>query len=721
MMIKKIISAYFILNFSFFISIKADEGMWLPLLLKQLNESDMKKNGLKLSAEDIYSINKTCLKDAIVQFNGGCTAEVISDKGLILTNHHCGYSQIQAHSSVENDLLTNGFWAMNQKEELSNEGVTAMFIIRMEDVTLKILTGVSDTMSDVNRDKKINENITVLQKEAVVGTHYGAFIRPFFYGNEYYMFITETFKDVRLVGAPPSSIGKFGSDTDNWMWPQHKGDFSLFRIYADKNNEPANYSPDNVPYKPKYHLTVNMKGVKKDDFTMVYGFPGRTSEYLTSYAVDMIMNESDPAKVKIRDARLAIMDADMKSSDLVRIQYSAKYASLANYYKKWQGEINGLKKLKAIDKKRLFEQDFISKAKSDTLANAQYGKLFNEFEKKYKQYSVLNKQRDYFMESILGIEAVGYAFSFTDVIDALTNGKKQEDIQKDIDKLKVAAKVFFKNYNVSTDQKECATLLKIYSTDIVKSMQASVFIDIEKFFKNDFKKYADSVYSKSIFVSENRIIESLDNIGENYLKIKNDPIFQLMQSCYSKFAKDVRPQYNALDDEIARLNRIYMKGMRELITTKKYYPDANSTLRLTYGKVNGYHPRDGVFYDYYTTLDGLMEKENPLSDEFIVSPKLKELYLKKDYGPYADKNGELRIAFCASNHTTGGNSGSPVLNAKGELIGTNFDRDWEGTMSDIMYDPNQVRNIVLDVRYTLFVIDKYAGAGYLLNEMTLVK
>jgi hypothetical protein len=720
-MIKKIISVYFILNFSFLISIKADEGMWLPLLLKQLNESDMKKCGLKLSAEDIYSINKSCLKDAIVQFNGGCTAEVISDKGLILTNHHCGYSQIQAHSSVQNDLLTNGFWAMKQSEELPNEGVTAAFIIRMEDVTTKVLAGVSDSLNDENRDKKINENIASIQKESIKGTHYGAFIRPFFYGNEYYMFITETFKDVRLVGAPPSSIGKFGGDTDNWMWPRHTGDFSMFRIYANKNNEPADYSIDNVPYKPKYHLTVNMKGTKPGDFTMVYGFPGRTTEYLTSYAVDMIMNESDPAKVKIRDARLAIMNSEMKTSDFIRIQYAAKYAGLANYYKKWQGEINGLKKVHAIDIKKKFEQEFISKTKANAIATIKYGNLFSDFEKKYAEYRVLNKQRDYFVESILGIEAVGYAFSFTDVIDALSSGKKQEEVQKDIDKLKIAAKVFFKNYNSVTDQKVCAAMLNIYSKDIEKPLQPSVFNDIEKNYKNDFTKYADTLFSKSIFVSEIKMNEALDKMGENVSKIQNDPIYLLMQSCYAKFAKDVRPQYNALDDEITRFNRTYMKGMRELITNKKYYPDANSTLRLAYGKIEGYHPRDGVFYDYYTTLEGLMEKENPLSDEFIVSPKLKELYQKKDYGAYADKNGQLRIAFIANNHTTGGNSGSPVLNAKGQLIGTNFDRDWEGTMSDIMYDPEQVRNIVLDVRYTLFVIDKYAGAGYLLNEMTIIK
>jgi hypothetical protein len=720
-MLKKITLAFLILNLSFLISVKADEGMWLPLLLKQLNEPDMQKNGLKLSAEDIYSINKSCLKDAIVQFNGGCTAEVISDKGLILTNHHCGYGQIQAHSTVQNDLLTNGFWAMNQSEELVNSGVTATFIIRMEDVTSKVLVGISDTMSDASRNKKINEAIAAIQKEAVSGTHYAAFIRPFYYGNEYYMFITETFKDVRLVGAPPSSIGKFGGETDNWVWPRHTGDFSMFRIYANKNNEPADYAADNVPYKPKYHLTISMKGVEKNDFTMVYGFPGRTSEYLTSYAVDMIMNESDPAKVKIRDLRLLLMDEQMKKSDKVRIQYAAKYGGLANYWKKWQGEMNGLKKVDAVNKKKAFEQDFLSKVNADASAKAKYGNLFGEFEKKYADFRILTRQRDYYTEALLGIEALNYATTFKELVDALNSGKKTAEVQKDIDKLKTNAKAFYKDYDATIDQNVCAALLKMYHIDIDKTQQPDVFKEIEKKYKNNFDKYAAEIYSKSIFVSETKMNEALENIAKSYKKIQKDPVYLLMLSCSSQYTNNIRPQYTKLDDEITRLSRTYMKGMRELLTTKKYYPDANSTLRVAYGKVEGYYPRDGVFYDYYTTLDGIMEKENPLSDEFMVSPKLKELYLKKDYGPYADKNGELRIAFIASNHTTGGNSGSPVMNGEGQLIGTNFDRDWEGTMSDIMYDPNQVRNITLDIHYTLFVIDKYAGAGYLLNEMTLVK
>ena len=695
--------------------------MWLPLFLKAMNEADMQSKGLKLSADDIYSINKSSLKDAIVHFGGGCTAEIISDQGLMFTNHHCGYGQIQTHSTVENDLLTNGFWAKSMADELPNSGLTATIIIRMEDVTKRVLANVAEGMTDVEREKKVMEAMAAITKEAIKDTHYGAYIRPFFYGNEYYMFVTETFKDVRLVGAPPSSIGKFGGDTDNWMWPRHTGDFSIFRIYAGKDNKPAEYSKDNVPYKPKYVIPISIKGAEQGDFTMVYGFPGRTTEYLSSYAVDLIMNESDPARVKIRETRLKIWDEDMKASDKVRIQYSAKYAGIANYWKKWDGEMKGLKKADAINKKKLFEQDFLLKVNADEGAKGKYGTLFSDFEKMYAQASILGKQRDYHTEALMGIEAIAVATYFNEVVNAMKNGKKSADLQKNMDKIKADVAVFYKDYNAATDEKICAAMLKTYVDNIDKTQRAAIFEEIEKKYKGDFQKYAHDIYSKSLFVSEAKVKELLTDMDKNYKKLDKDPIFKLMASCVNKYLADVYPKWIELDAKINTLNRTYMKGMRELVTTKKYYPDANSTLRVTYGKVNGYEPKDGVHYDYYTTLDGVMEKENPAVDEFVVAPKLKELYLKKDYGQYANKNGELPVAFCASNHTTGGNSGSPVFNGEGQLIGTNFDRNWEGTMSDIIYNPDQVRNIVLDVRFTLFVIDKFAGAGYLLNEMKIVK
>lgn len=719
-MIKKNIALCLLAVFSFSVAVKADEGMWLPLLLKQLNEPDLKKNGLKLSVDDIYNINKSCLKDAIVQFNGGCTAEVISDKGLILTNHHCGYGQIQSHSTVQNDLLTKGFWAMNQAEELPNAGVTATFIVRMEDVTAKVLAGVTQDLSEEIREQKIKTAIESLEKQAVEGTSYGAFIRPFFYGNEYYMFITETFKDVRLVGAPPSSIGKFADVTDNWVWPRHTGDFSIFRIYANKDNKPAEYSKDNVPYKPKYVLPITLKGVEKDDFTMVYGFPGKTTEYLTSYGVDVIMNQTDPDKVKIREIRTDVMYKQMQKSDLVRIQYSAKYQSLANYYKKWLGEMTGLKKANAVEQKKAFEKEFLAKVNQSEELSKQYGKLFPEFEQKYSTFKALSKQRDFYVEAIIGIEAINYAAGYTEVIEELNKGKGIEELQKNIDKLKAAVPGFFKNYDKETDQIVATKLLELYYNNIPKDQQPSVFKTIEKEFKGDFAMYVKTIYSKSVFTSADKVKDLLDNLKKNYKKAKKDPVYQLMLSCNTHYMEAVRPQILVADYEINKLNRTYMKAMREIMTSKRYYPDANSTLRLTYGKVEGYNPKDAVYYDYYTTITGLMEKENPSSTEFMIEPKLKQLFEKKDYGRYADKTGELRIAFCASNHTTGGNSGSPVLNANGELIGLNFDRDWEGTMSDVLYDPKQVRNIAMDIRYTLFVIDKFAGAGYLLNEMKIL-
>jgi len=701
--------------------IKADEGMWLPLFLKAMNESDMQNKGLKLSAEDIYSINKSSLKDAIVHFNGGCTAEIISEQGLMFTNHHCGYGQIQAHSSVENDLLTNGFWAKSQAEELTNPGLTATLIVRMEDVTAQVLANVSSGMGEAEREKKVNEAIALIINNTIKDTHYGAHIRPFFYGNEYYMFVTETFKDIRLVGAPPSSIGKFGGDTDNWMWPRHTGDFSVFRIYANKDNKPAEYSKDNVPYKPKYVIPISIKGVEENDFTMVYGFPGRTTEYLSSFAVNLIMNESDPAKVKIREKRLSIWDEDMKASDKVRIQYAAKYAGIANYWKKWDGEIRGLKKADAINKKTLFEQDFLLKVNTDDDAKGKYGNLFSDLQKLHAEISPWNKQRDYHSEAIMGIEGVSVASYFLNLVDSLNTGKKAKDFQKNLDKIKTDATAFYKNYNAATDEKICAAMLKLFVDNIEPSQRASVFSEIEKKYKGDFKKYAKDIYSKSMFVSEAKVMEAIADMDKNYKKMDKDPLFKLMRSCLTKYRSEITPKYAELDGKITILNRLYMKAMRELITTKKYYPDANSTLRVAYGKVEGYEPRDGVHYNYFTTMDGVMEKENPAVDEFVVAPKLKELYLKKDYGQYANKSGDLPVAFCASNHTTGGNSGSPVFNGEGQLIGTNFDRNWEGTMSDIFFNPDQVRNIVLDVRFTLFVIDKFAGAGYLLNEMKLVK
>lgn len=700
---------------------KADEGMWMPQLLEALTIKDMKKNGCKLTAEQIYSVNKSSLKDAVVQFGGGCTAEIISNKGLILTNHHCGYGAIVSHSSVQKDYLTNGFWAMNANEEIYTPSLTVTFINRIEDVTAKITSALKASYSDIQRDSAIKATSQAIEAEAIKGTGYGAFVRPFYYGNEFYLFITETFRDVRMVGAPPSSIGKFGGETDNWVWPRHNADFSLFRIYAGKDNKPADYSPDNIPYTPKHFFPISLKGYEKGDFTMVYGFPGRTQEYLSSYAVEMLVNETNPRRVALREERLNIMEMEMKKSPEIRLMYANKYAGLANYYKKWAGEMLGLKSYNAIEKKKAFEARFLEQT-TDPAKKEKYKNMFAAFQKLYSEYSELAKQVDYYNECLQGIDGLRYAMSYTNLFNELK--KKQAGQNNTYEKLLASFKKDMplnKYMNIDTDRKLCAVMLNAYAKAIEKSQRPYYLDSLLTAYKDNGAAIADFLYSNSVFVNVDKT-NSMLNDFEKYAPLsERDPFYLLGVSIAKHYQTAVFPQSGFDELQINEMQKEYMKALRETVKDKTFYPDANSTLRVAYGKVDDYEPKDAVTYNHYTTIDGIMQKENPKDDEFVVFPKLKELYAKKDYGQYADKNGKLRVAFIASNHTTGGNSGSPVLNGKGELIGTNFDRNWEGTMSDVMYNPKQCRNIVLDVRFTLFVIDKYAGAGYLLNEMKLIK
>ncbi|MFH1005366.1 MAG: S46 family peptidase [Bacteroidota bacterium] len=715
---KKIIFILFLIVSSVFTFCRADEGMWIPILLKQLNEADMQKAGFKLTAEDIYSINKSSMKDAVVQFGGGCTAEVISPDGLILTNHHCGYGRIQSHSSVQNNLLANGFWAMNKKEELSNPGLTVTFIIRIEDVTAKILDSITNEMSETKRDSIITARSEKIKKDAIKGTHYEAKIHPFFNGNDFYLFIAERFKDVRLVGTPPESIGKFGGNTDNWVWPRHTGDFSLFRIYADKDNNPAEYSPDNVPFKPRYYFPISLKGVSDNDFTLVFGFPGNTTEYLPSYAVDITQNILDPIRIKIRKERLEIISTDMKQNKEVQIKYAAKYAGVSNYYKKWKGEIYGLKKSEAIQKKQQQEKIFSERVKKNPLWNKQYGNILNDYQKMYQNILPLQKTMDYFWETISAIEIIRFANNFV----SLTEIKEQDEIKKKIETLKTSCKLFYKNYNPSTDKKIFIAMLSMYYKEVDKNMHPDFFKMIESKYKMNFEKFAEKVYHKSIFVSETKVMELLNNYSSSdIVNLKKDPAFRIAKSSYSFFEKKISPEYNSLQQTIDRLDRIYITGLKEVFPDKKYYPDANSTLRVSFGKVNGYDGRDAIKYNFFTTLDGIIEKEDSTNSEFIVPKKLKELYQQKNFGQYADNDGKIHVAFTASQHTTGGNSGSPVLDAYGNLVGVNFDRNWEGTQNDIMYDEEQGRNIILDIRYALFIIDKFAGALHLVQEMKLIR
>ncbi|WP_018477899.1 S46 family peptidase [Pontibacter roseus] len=722
-MISKRIVAFFAAAFlSLGISTaRPDEGMWLPMLLKQLNESEMQKKGMKLSAEDIYSINQSSLKDAIVSFGGFCTGEMISAEGLLLTNHHCGYGQIQNHSSVKNDYLTEGFWAMNRQQELPNPGLTATFIVRMDDVTKQILAGIPANASETEREAAIQRNIAKVRQESTAGTHYDAVIRPYFYGNEYYMYITETFRDIRLVGAPPSSIGKFGGDTDNWMWPRHTGDFSLFRIYAGADNKPADYSPNNKPYQPKHHLPISLSGVNEGDFTMVFGFPGRTNEYLTSHAIQEIQEVSNPAKIKIRDTKLNILNEDMKASDAVRIQYAAKHASVANAWKKWIGESRGLRKANTIARKQELEKQFNQWASADAARKQQYGNLMAQFEKNYKALEGITISRDYILEAAQGVELIKYATDFTKLNELLEAKAPQQEINAQLERLEKGIAGFFKNYNAPTDKKVFVALLSLYYNDIDQKLHPEALKMVRQKYKGDFSKYADEVYSKSLFTSEAGVRKALADIKAGKANpLNNDVGFQLANSINEYYRTQVLPTYTQVNDNLNLLYRSYVAGLRQMQQDRKFYPDANSTLRVAYGIVEPYEPVDGVKYKHYTTLEGIMEKAaSGAAEDYAIPAKLKQLYDAKDYGPYG-VDGQMPVAFIASNHTTGGNSGSPIINANGQLIGTNFDRNWEGTMSDLTYNPDQVRNISVDVRYMLFIVDKFAGAGHLVQEMTLV-
>ncbi len=712
----------FLIVIQFFsISARADEGMWIPMLLEQLNQKEMQTMGMKITAEDIYSINHSSLKDAILLFGGGCTAEFVSSQGLIFTNHHCGYGTIQSHSSLEHDYLTNGFWAMKPTEELINPGLTATLLVRMEDVTTKVLAVLTKSMTEEQREDAIEKISKEIALEAVKGTHYNASVKPFYYGNQFYLFVSEVFKDVRLAGAPPSNIGKFGGDTDNWMWPRHTGDFSVFRVYVGKDGKPAEYSPDNVPYQPKKHLEISLKGVEKNDFTFVFGYPGRTQQYLTSYAVDVLSNFDNPARIKMRDKRLEIIGNDMNNDKLVRIQYSAKYAGIANGWKKWIGEDKGIARLQAIRKKQEFEKTFSKWVMQDEKRSLEYGTLLNDFEHTYSELKPYTMAAVYFSEAGLAPEIIRFAYGFKRLVDQSKDEKvKSEDLQKTIESFQNGIAGYFKNYNKKTDQKIFTELMKLYASDCEKAFQPSIFNNIQKKYNGNFEKYAEDVYQKSFMVSAAKATEFLKGYkAKNFRKIEKDPAYILAMSIYRNYINNIQDKVISLNDKADSLYRIYVKAMMEMQPEKRFYPDANSTLRIAYGKVNDYYPRDGVHYLHYTTIEGIMQKEDSSIYDYVVEPKLKALYAAKNYGRYASKSGEMPVAFTATNHTTGGNSGSPVLNAEGQLIGLNFDRNWEGTMSDVIYDPDQCRNITLDIRYCLFIIDKYAGAGNLINEMTI--
>ena len=680
-----------------FVQVTAQQGgMWIPSLLKGMNEKEMKLLGSKLSAKDIYDVNNSSLKDAIGHFNGGCTSEVISSKGLILTNHHCGFGQIQSHSSLENDYLKDGFWAMNLNEELPNNNLYVEFIVRIEDVTTQALAGVSDGMTEREKQSAIDKNINGIKASTKKEDWQLVKVSPFYKGNQYFLFVTERFEDIRLVGAPPTSIGKFGSDTDNWVFPRHTGDFSLFRIYADKNNRPAKYSKDNVPYKPKHFLPVSLDGVEEGDFTMVFGFPGRTNEYLPATAIKHITQEFNPSNIAIREAALKEIDAQMKASDAVRIKYASKQARIANSWKKWIGENLGIQKSNAIQQRIEFEEIF-KKALKEKGLEGKYGNILPEFEKLYNDFASINIKRRNFIEIFLVTnELMQMTFRAFELEMAANN--KPELFDKVKSSLIGRLKGIHKNYDVSVDK--------------------GVFKNVMPYYN----KNADaSIYETTNFTDLDKALQLLEGTPEEVVKkLNNDPAYAYAKPMIQEFYSKINPEFEEKNQPIVVLQKQYMKALMDALPNARYFPDANSTLRVTYGQVRGYSPRDAVYYNPVSYLDGVIEKYVPGDYEFDVPQKLRDLYKTKDYGQYADKNGKVPVCFLGTNHTTGGNSGSPAIDAKGNLVGLNFDRVWEGTMSDMNYDPEICRNIMVDVRYVLFIIDKYAGAKHLIDEMKLV-
>lgn len=694
----------------------AVEGMWLPILLKELNEKEMKAMGMRISAEDLYAINRSSLKDAVFLFGGGCTSEIISSQGLLLTNHHCGYAQIQSHSSLHNDYLKYGFWAKSLKDELPNKGLTATRIVRMEHVTDEVLKGA--IKQDGSIDQLVVEtNSKRIAQQSVVGTHYNASVKPFYYGNEYYLFITETFKDIRLVGAPPSFIGKFGGDTDNWMWPRHTGDFSVFRIYAGPDNKPAEYSESNAPYKPLHHFPISLKGIQPNDFTLVYGFPGRTQQYLPSAMVKLIMNDLNPVRIQIRQKALSIIDKAMASSDELRIKYAAKQSRISNAYKKWIGENRGLKKLDAIRVKQEWETRFVEAVKGTP-----YESLIQEFDswvESFKPYALAN---DYYNELIFsGPEIFRFANNFVKLVKSYSELQSKGVLDKQIQDLKSGTESYFKNYDVEVDRQIMKTVLPIFTSALDVNMLPQALKDELTKFKNDITALTNHLYTSSLFANKSKILFWLEKVDNKAIKkITADPIYKITDNLYQTYIDKVDKGYNEYFDKIQAGMFRFMKLLRQYLPNdRRYYPDANSTLRISYGKVEGYSPKDGAIYHWQTTVDGILQKYIPNDTEFDLEQRFIDLCKNKEYGRYGS-NGTLPVAFTASNHTTGGNSGSPVLNANGHLIGINFDRAWESTMSDIMYDPERCRNIICDIRYVLWVMDVYAGASHLVNEMTII-
>ena len=693
------------------IGAKADEGMWLPSLISQ-RIADMQEKGFRLSAEDIYSVNQASLKDAVVLFGRGCTGELISAEGLLLTNHHCGYGQIQKHSSVEHDYLKDGFWAMSRAEELPNPGLSVSFLERMEDVTDIILKGYEPGMSEDQRVEIVRNNSNALIEEVTKdGKGLRATVEALYYGNQYFLFLYRQYEDVRLVGAPPSSIGKFGGDTDNWMWPRHTGDFSMFRIYADKDNNPAPYSEANVPYRPKKYFRISTKGVQEGDFTFIYGFPGSTKEYIHSEGVRYIEEIGDPHKINLRTLRLDIMNKYQAQSQKVRIQYSSKNANVSNAWKKWQGEVKGIKKMKTVQTKQEFEKAFDRWAQG-----GEFDGVIGRIAGIYKELEPYQFATDYYSETVRTVEIANFAMSIARLF-------VQEDSTMTFDSAKAAglAEAFYKDWYLPIDKESFVAVMAEYDRNVPADFKPAYYKERLASY-GSIDAWAEDIFTGSIFTDPDKVAALTAGDKD---AVMADPATEFFNEFLKWYYADILPVTTRLNQELQLAYRDYMRGQMVYCRTqrvpKAFYPDANLTLRVAYGHIKGYSPADGVYYTPSSTIKGIMEKDNPDIFDYNIPQRLRDIYATKDYGRWADASGEVPVCFIATNHSTGGNSGSPVINADGDLIGLNFDRVWEGTMSDIVFDPEICRNIALDVRYVLFTIDKIGEADYLFEEMTFTE
>ena len=707
------------LVFITFSKISADEGMWIPSLVYKLNIKDMQSLGCKLDAEEIYSINNSSLKDVVVALDrGSCTAELVSATGLIFTNHHCGESDIQKHSTVEHNYLKDGFWARSNDEELPNPGKSATFLIRMEDVTEKVFAGVTEQMGKEEREDTIRKAISTIEKEASADSHYEVNVQSLFNDNKYFLFVSETFRDIRLVACPPESLGRFGGETDNWMWPRHTADFCMFRIYTGPDGKPASYSKENIPLKSKNFLPVSLNGIEKGDFAMIMGFPGRTDRYKTSFGVDYTMKVTNPVRIEVREKKLDLIKEYMNTSEKANIQYASKFQRSSNYYKYSIGQNKGLEDLDVIAKKQAIEKEFTDWVKTSPEQFRKYGNALTQVKEAYTdikdEYAF-----EYMTEAIIrGPEIFSFVYRFRRLHGLLEKPEENKlRIKQAGELMSLLLDDFFKDYDARTDEKVAAALLKLYKKNVDPRFYPTFFNIVEKKFKGDFDKFASKMFSNTVFADKKKLEAFLKN--PQLAILDKDMAFLAMISAFDKM-EEIRGINNQTVTQIEEGNRLFLAGLMEMNRDKVFYPDANSTLRLTYGTVKDYEPEDGVLFKYYTTLEGYIQKEIQGDPEFNVPARLKELYEAKDFGPYAHHDGSLRTCFLTDNDTTGGNSGSPVINGKGELVGIAFDGNWEAMSQEMAFVPDLQRSIIVDIRFVLWIIDKYAGATNLIDEMTLI-